>query len=777
MEASFPRRELTDLLRRLDSPDRLGVFVLGGPAIGKTVLLQQLAAELQRQGRAVVTVNLSQLRGDDLGARILDELPSSVADDLDAEGIVIRGSGRSSLRPSVALLNRAAKRLQHPVLLLDALDESPYPQRTAALIEELSRLLQGWQVVVASRPGAGVEVRRFARFDVLQLGPLTEADMLEMLAEIAPDLPPDVARAVVTFANGNPLVLTLALRVAQRPAAAGVVSANDLQGLIGMLIDDAIGSSRDPATLARILEEIALAGGEDRISALAGKLRIPEDRVRDVLNYTPAWGLLTVDQQPETVAFVHISVQEFVVAQIFGRPFRLDELRFGAEEAERDDLLDASFVERHSLDRILQQQKSIVIGDRGSGKSAIFRKLAEDQAVETLVVANTGDLLHRIVDKDAWLEADALRAAWLVVITAVVAGAIPDSAPKTQRRNATDLRAALGLPTKPPSRTRRAMRAVGRLLGGTTLKLGVGPVNLEAKLPAGTRPGGSALDIEDMLQQTDQLLKNARRRVMVPLDRIDETFKYDRPRQEAVVQALLQAEARISKLDGIGLVLFLRTDLFELYDIQEKNKLVSRSLVLEWSEEDWLRMLIRRVFVNEPFARLATRLHVAGEDAEVRAALEVLFPDQIEDQPVDRWLVDSLRNGNGDISPRLAVLLLHLTQEYSARLDGPVTALPLFTADAVQRAMTKLSDLSFSEVVNDFKVAPTFVLNCRAGKLTSFTLEKVKHLFDAAEGKTGDQVRLLERLGFLERVVEQRGAETTSLFRIPRLYTRCWDYA
>ena len=776
MEASFPRRELTDILRRLDSPDRVGVLVLGDPGSGKTVLLQQLAAELQRQGRAVVAVDLLHIPDDNLGALILGGLPPGVADDLDAEGTMIRGSARSSLRQSVAVLNRAAERLQAPVLLLDALDESPYPQRTAADVEELSRALRGWQVVVASRPVGGV-VHRFGRFDVLQLGALTKDDMLDMLAELAPDLPPDAARAVVTVANGNPLVLRLAARAAQLPAAAGAVSANDLQGLIGLLIDDAIGSSRDPATFGRILEEIALAGGEDRMSALAGKLHIPEDRVRDVLNYLPALSLLTVDQQTGTVAFAHISIQEFVVRQIFGRPFRLAELRFGAEEAELDDLLDASFVDRHSLDRILQQRKSIVIGDRGSGKSAIFRKLVEDQAVETFAVANTGELLHRIVDKDAWLDAEALRAAWLVVIAAVVAVAVPDNAPRTQRRNATDLRAALGLPTKPPSRTRRVMRAAGRLLGGTTLKLGVGPVNLEAKLPAGSRPGGSVLDVEEMLQQTDQLLKNAGRRVMVLLDRIDETFKYDRPRQEAVVQALLQAEARVSQLDGIDLVVFLRTDLFELYDIQEKNKLVSRSLVLEWSEEDWLRVLVRRVFANQPFALLATRLHVAGEDAEVRAALEVLFPAQIEGQPVDRWLVDSLRNGNGDISPRLAVLLLHLTQERSARSDDPVTAVPLFAADAVQRAMTKLSDLSFSEVVNDFKVAPTFVLNCRAGKLTSFTLENVEHLFDAADGKTGDQVRLLERLGFLERIVEQRGAQTTSLFRIPRLYTRCWDYA
>ncbi|MGW4640925.1 P-loop ATPase, Sll1717 family [Sphaerisporangium sp. NPDC004334] len=778
MEAYFPRRELTDLLRRLDSPHRVGVFVLGGPAAGKTVLLHQLAAELQRQGRAVVAVKLFfDPSDDDLGARILGELPPGVAGDLDAEGRMIRGSARSSFGQNAAMLNLAAERLQAPVLLLDALDESPYPQRMAAAVEELSRALRGWWIVVASRPVSGVEVRRFAGFDVLQLGPLTETDMLDMLAELAPDLPLDATRLVITVANGNPLVLRLAARVAQLPAAASAVSANGLQGLIGLLIGNAVGSSQNPAMLDRILVEVALAGGRDRMSALAGKLHIPERHVRDVLNYMPVLGLLTVDHQAGTVAFIHTSIQEFVVTRIFDRPFQLAELRFGAEEAERDDLLDASFVERHSADRILQQQKSIIIGDRGSGKSAIFRKLVEDQAVETLAVANTGDLLHRIVAKDAWLDADALRAAWLVIISGVVAAAVSDNAPKAQRRNATDLRVALGLPTKPPSRTRRAMRAAGRLLGGTTLKLGVGPVSLEAELPAGTRPGGSILDIEEMLHQTDQLLKNANRRVMVLLDRIDETFKYDRPRQEAVVQALLQAEARVSQMDGIDLVLFLRTDLFELYDIQEKNKLVSRSLTLEWSEEDWLRMLIRRAFANQPFAFLAAHMHVADEDAEVRGALEVLFPAQIEGQAVDRWLTDSLRNGNGDISPRLAVLLLHLTQEHSVRSDAPVTAVPLFAADAMQRAMTKVSELSFSEVVNDFKVAPTFVLNCRAGKLTSFTLENVGHLFDAAEGKTGDQVRLLERLGFLERVVEQRGAETTSLFRIPRLYTRCWDYA
>jgi hypothetical protein len=92
--------------------------------------------------------------------------------------------------------------------------------------------------------------------------------------------------------------------------------------------------------------------------------------------------------------------------------------------------------------------------------------------------------------------------------------------------------------------------------------------------------------------------------------------------------------------------------------------------------------------------------------------------------------------------------------------------------------MTKLSDLSFDEVVSDFKVAPSFVLSCcRAGKLETFAKDDVQELFNEAEGDKEEQVLLLERLGFLERIVRERGSVSESLFRIPKLYTRCWDHA
>ena len=42
-------------------------------------------------------------------------------------------------------------------------------------------------------------------------------------------------------------------------------------------------------------------------------------------------------------------------------------------------------------------------------------------------------------------------------------------------------------------------------------------------------------------------------------------------------------------MKNVRLIVFLRTDLFELYDIQEKTKLVPRTFTIEWTEEEWLQ--------------------------------------------------------------------------------------------------------------------------------------------------------------------------------------------
>jgi hypothetical protein len=784
------RREVDELLGYLDDADSRGVFLLGPWGSGKTSILLMVEQDLKQQNRTAIFVSLHGLRDPgDLGTQILDAVEGSIMIDLDGERTLRTSAGSPSLREAAALLSRTVHSKPAPVLLLDALDESTYPSRIAAAVQELSLWLNGWKIVVASRLGPASDVGRFSQFRVVGIGGFTEWESAAYLRAEVPELSHEAVNRIVGQAACNPLALSLLARQVKEYGEAvwaDGTSLAPLASLVGRVIDEAIATSSRPAELGDLLEQLALTGGRESVALLASRSQLREEETRSLLNEARVRALLAFDESAGTVALFHAVIRHYILAnRILARKFSLADLKFGAEEAERDDLLEESYVRRRSLDVILKQGRSIVVGDRGAGKSAIFRQLAsggplgQGRPVHVCPIANPGDLLHRIVDKEVWLDTDALRAAWLVVVAAVVASTLPSPAPKQLCRDSEYLSTALGFQGKPASRIRRVLRATGRLFGGTTLKFAVGPMNLEAKLPAGSsvRPNKASINVENFLQEADRLLREQERRVIVALDRIDETFKYDRAKQEAVVQSLLQAESRISQFQNLRLVILIRTDLFELYDIQEKNKLISRTLTLDWSEEEWLQVLVKRVLVNKPIKGLASRLTLPDGSIQTGAALRTLFPPEIEGQPIDRWLIDSVRNGNGDIPPRLAILLLHLARELSDRPDESISTLPIFSLKALEQAMTKVSDLSFSEVVNDFKVASSFVLNCRAGKLVSFSLSQVESLFDPSEGEISEQVRLLERLGFLERTVQASDTGVTSLFRIPRLYTRCWDYA
>ncbi len=155
--------------------------------------------------------------------------------------------------------------------------------------------------------------------------------------------------------------------------------------------------------------------------------------------------------------------------------------------------------------------------------------------------------------------------------------------------------------------------------------------------------------------------------------------------------------------------------------------------------------------------------------------MAAIFPAEIEGMSATEWLWEWMENGNGDVSPRQLVLLLILAAQSPVAQEAKMSRLPIFPSAALQWGMDQLSELSFKELVDDFRVAPTFLANCRAGRMTSFELAKVESLFSKDEGSISVQLERLERLGFLERVVLQSPNGTkTSQFEVPKLFTRGW---
>jgi hypothetical protein len=305
------------------------------------------------------------------------------------------------------------------------------------------------------------------------------------------------------------------------------------------------------------------------------------------------------------------------------------------------------------------------------------------------------------------------------------------------------------------------------------------PITLEPSAELKSEKMNVSVDISKLQELSNLIAFNLGQRLIILIDKVDEIFKYEREKQEKFVQGLFLAITHLTKYSNLTLTVFLRTDIFQIYDIQEKNKFVSRSLNLTWNQQDILRMLIRRLGTNKVFQGIRPFLKIDGNESEVkiRLLLMIVFPEQVEGLPFVEWITKMLRNGKNHISPRQIILFLVILKDILINSPSSTKQVPIFNDTDVKQAITHLSELSYDEILSDFRISPTFIRNCRAGKISEFTIDEVKNLFSEKEGSMIFQLDLLEKLGIIERVVKldtEKGF--ISKFKFPDLYTRCWYY-
>lgn len=111
------------------------------------------------------------------------------------------------------------------------------------------------------------------------------------------------------------------------------------------------------------------------------------------------------------------------------RPFHLKDRTFGAPAAERDADLSEYFVESDIFRAFATGQATILIGNRGSGKSAIFKILAERQAKTGNIAIQISpdeysyEILSSVLRKEldgSWAKQGSYTASWKYVLYVTV---------------------------------------------------------------------------------------------------------------------------------------------------------------------------------------------------------------------------------------------------------------------------------------------------------------------------------------------------------------------
>ena len=775
-ETNFDAVVKTNLYERLRSSllnDISPVFLTGPAGSGKTTLLELLARERASAGAPVCLISLREvLRESDLVSLVMHGLADAYANAKIEKPQVIASSGGQALQSVVEIIRALDVA---PLILLDGFDETLNSQlilRFVRLVAKNTRAL----VVVAGRRTVAVDMKVFK--EVLAIRAFTQEEIEELIERTNPriQLNPATKSKLYDITRGSPLFAKLL--VSQLDKAQGIfgeaflIPDNILEIFLKRRLETA--GLKDFSSAVRLLVVLALRDSLAR-SEIA-------DLGFDTLEGLMSLGLLIEDR--DRIRLVHKALETPILligGVLPAAGTRLQDLQFGAEEAERDKLLDENFIHLPGYTDIVLGKKNIVVGDRGTGKSAMFSQLeisnvstSSDQTPRVVPVSHPAEMLKKLEANDSELRtAEQFRAGWLTLAAYFLAVSLNTFSSNQQKRAAARLRQAFSDNDETSSTSLKILKRLWKWR--SSVKIRLGPILIEpAAMPNKGRQGGAIIDLSAFIRDAAKIFKESNQSVIIALDQIDEIHKYDRALQEKAVQGLFLAEGDLAQISGVNFLVFIRSDLFKIYDIQEKNKLVSRTLNIIWNKQDLLQFLVDRVLGNECLAGLRNFIREIPRIG-IDVAVNAILPDQIEDTPAIDWLWESLENGNGNISPRQLILLLVLAVQSPAAHGFRVEKFPVFPAGALQSAMDQLSELSFKELVDDFRVARTFLSNCRAGKIDSFNLDRVKDLFSEDDGPTSLQIDLLERLGFLERVVVQRSdGQKSTEFRVPKLFNRCW---
>lgn len=286
---------------------------------------------------------------------------------------------------------------------------------------------------------------------------------------------------------------------------------------------------------------------------------------------------------------------------------------FGAVAAEDEPVLNY-FVETSAVREIADGDKFLVLGRKGSGKTALFRYFNETKQNNLVSIAlnlrGYPWAMHaKRADSDVD-ESERYEASWKYLIVLEFARVV------AKRLTGT---------TKWTSEAKNLLEFFKKNYGGTDIDLGdfLRPPKLNlskasfepqlfgAKLGAitlerGAQEGGLARELNLL---TDLILKSATylckregiEKVLIHFDELDQGMtKFDRSRQQMLTGLILASRAvnREAAQNSVKLksVIYLRTDLWNEINFSDKNKITTTAtLDISWDESSLLKVINSRV--------------------------------------------------------------------------------------------------------------------------------------------------------------------------------------
>ena len=325
----------------------------------------------------------------------------------------------------------------------------------------------------------------------------------------------------------------------------------------------------------------------------------------------------------------------------------LKEINLGSSVAEYDEALSTYFLRTGPFNDLVTDRADILAGDKGTGKSAIFKILADSKQsvaelnqIDVLPAFNpAGEPIFQRLTAEAPLSEAEYTALWKTYIFSFIGNWLVDNGQGLASDSLTRVEKILDesqLRTSQndaPTVFERIIRFVREKIdnvrsveGGMSFTPeGIPIFTSKFEFGRGAIPTVSAyVRHDEALRLVDECLVQIGARVWIVLDRLDEAFQGRPDIETPALRALLRAYLDLSAFKNFKLKIFLRNDLFRSIVRQGFVNLThvnARKVEIVWQPEDLLHLLCKRFKQNINFS---LHLGLAGLDGGLNR--EVQFP-------------------------------------------------------------------------------------------------------------------------------------------------------
>lgn len=475
---------------------------------------------------------------------------------------------------------------------------------------------------------------------------------------------------------------------------------------------------------------------------------------------------------------------------------------FGKRTAEEErEKLKQYFVETEQWRRVLSGYVDIVYGPKGSGKSAIYSLIFENEEalLERNIVAAPAEnpqgapAFQNLADDPPRSEFE-FASLWKLYILTLCGKAIKDAGFAGQKSKALlqRLEEADLLPFQftLSKAVRYVLDYVRKLADLESLEAGLKidpatgfPSGFTGKIalrePSAKDAKLGVVSLDELYSIANDALKEEGFSLWILLDRLDVAFADRADLELQALRSLFQFYLSNKGHSNINLKIFLRTDIWERITeggFREASH-IERSLTIRLKSEDIVNMIGKRAIANELICKhYAVDVgNITSSYGEQERFIYKMFPHQVDSSPnkpgTMTWILSRTRDSIQAAAPREVIHFLNELRDVQiARLERgerPPGEGRLFEQIAFKEALPAVSKVRLEQTMfAEYPRLKSRIIQLREQKATQ-NLKSLSEIWRVPEQDASEIVADLERVGFFER--------SGSQWRVPFLYRPALD--